>query len=323
MRDPAPGTRVKGRVLYVPQAPPPVLPPTLAVHACGTSAAAAHAHGVSAPLPGGGLGGALALCDQESWKQRSALRRTHGDAHTFANANRVWACQMAGGGVPRATSASGEGLGYYHVYRGPAAPPPTLPAPHACAVSHGDSVSPHSRLRASRVPLASLAFARVEVAAGGHGPPQHAPPHPASSHAASASYRPDVWQRPQDVRPVSTVTPGARRAATPAHGHARQRARSAQSAHSVQSVQSAQSVHSVHSLQSHPLHGSLLRRRRRSSWSSGGSCSELLPRPTTSATTTRATAAEAMGEGSAEARSDALTGAREDLRRIALWRHVD
>ena len=314
MRDPAPGTRVKGRVLYVPQGPAPVLPPTLAVHACGTSAAA-HAHGVSAPLPGGGLGGALALCDQESWKQRSALRRTHGDAHTFANANREWACQMAGGGVPRATSASGEGLGYYHVYRGPAAPPPTLPAPHAApAVSHWDSVSPHSRLRASRVPLASLALARVEVAAGGHGPPQHAPPHPASSHAASASYRPDVWQRPQDVRPVSTVTPGARRAATPAHGHARQRARSAQSVHS---------VHSVHSLQSHPLHGSLLRRRRRSSWSSGGSCSELLPRPTTSATTTRATAAEAMGEGSAEARSDALTGAREDLRRIALWRHVD
>ena len=306
MRDPAPGTRVKGRVLYVPQAPAPVLPPTLAVHACGTSAAA-HAHGVSAPLPGGGLGGALALCDQESWKQRSALRRTHGDAHTFANANREWACQMAGGGVPRATSASGEGLGYYHVYRGPAAPPPTLPAPHA----HGDSVSPHSRLRASRVPLASLALARVEVAAGGHGPPQHAPPHPASSYAASASYRPDVWQRPQDVRPVSTVTPGARRAATPAHGHARQRARSAQSAQSVQSVQS------------HPLHGSLLRRRRRSSWSSGGSCSELLPRPTTSATTTRATAAEAMGEGSGAARSDALTGAREDLRRIALWRHVD
>jgi len=306
MRDPAPGTRVKGRVLYVPQAPAPVLPPTLAVHVCGTSAAA-HAHGVSAPLPGGGLGGALALCDQESWKQRSALRRTHGDAHTFANANREWACQMAGGGVPRATSASGEGLGYYHVYRGPAAPPPTLPAPHA----HGDSVSPHSRLRASRVPLASLALARVEVAAGGHGPPQHAPPHPASSHAASASYRPDVWQRPQDVRPVSTVTPGARRAAIPAHGHARQRARS------------AQSVQSVHSLQSHPLHGSLLRRRRRSSWSSGGSCSELLPRPTTSATATRATAAEAMGEGSAEARSDALTGAREDLRRIALWRHVD
>ena len=306
MRDPAPGTRVKGRVLYVPQAPAPVLPPTLAVHACGTSAAA-HAHGVSAPLPGGGLGGALALCDQESWKQRSALRRTHGDAHTFANANREWACRMAGGGVPRATSASGEGLGYYHVYRGPAAPPPTLPAPHA----HGDSVSPHSRLRASRVPLASLALARVEVAAGGHGPPQHAPPHPASSHAASASYRPDVWQRPQDVRPVSTVTPGARRAATPAHGHARQRARSAQSAQSVQSVQS------------HPLHGSLLRRRRRSSWSSGGSCSELLPRPTTSATTTRATAAEAMGEGSGEARSDALTGARGDLRRIALWRHVD
>ena len=312
MRDPAPGTRVKGRVLYVPQAPAPVLPPTLAVHACGTSAAA-HAHGVSAPLPGGGLGGALALCDQESWKQRSALRRTHGDAHTFANANREWACRMAGGGVPRATSASGEGLGYYHVYRGPAAPPPTLPAPHA----HGDSVSPHSRLRASRVPLASLALARVEVAAGGHGPPQHAPPHPASSHAASASYRPDVWQRPQDVRPVSTVTPGARRAATPAHGHARQRARSAQSA------QSVHSVHFVHSLQSHPLHGSLLRRRRRSSWSSGGSCSELLPRPTTSATTARATAAEAMEVLMGEARSEALTAAREDLRRIALWRHVD
>lgn len=311
MRDPAPGTRVRGRVLYVPQGPAPVLPPTLAVHACGTSAAA-HAHGVSAPLPGGGLGGALALCDQESWKQRSALRRTHGDAHTFANANREWACQMAGGGVPRATSASGggDGLGYYHVYRGPAAPP-TLPAPHAApAVAHRDSVSPHSRLRASRAPLASLALARVEVAGAGHGPLPHAPPHPASSHAASTSYRPDVWQRPQDVRPVSTVTPGARRVATPAHGLARQRARSAQSLQSLQSVQG---------VQSHPLHGSLLRRRRRSSWSSGGSCSELLPRPTTSASTTRATAAEAMGE----ARSDALIAAREDLRRIALWRHVD
>ena len=109
MRDPAPGTRVKGRVLHMPQPPAPVLPPSLAVHACGTSAA--HAHGVSVPLPGGGVGGALAIFDKETWKQRSALRRTHGDAHTFADANREWACQMAGGGVPRATTASGGGGG--------------------------------------------------------------------------------------------------------------------------------------------------------------------------------------------------------------------
>lgn len=108
MRDPAPGTRVKGRVLYVPQ-PAPLLPPPLAVHACGTSAN--HAHGVSVPLPGGGVGGALAIFDKETWKQRSALRRTLGDAHTFADANREWACQMAGGGVPRATTASGGGGG--------------------------------------------------------------------------------------------------------------------------------------------------------------------------------------------------------------------
>ena len=59
----------------------------------------------------------------------------------------------------------------------------------------------------------------------------------------------------------------------------------------------------------------------------GGSCSETLPlhlpRPTTSATTARATAAEAMEVLMGEARSEALTAAREDLRRIALWRHVD
>ena len=62
MRDPKPGTRVKGRVLYVPQ-PPGValLPPSLAAHACGTSAA--HARGVSVSLP---VCDALAIFDKET-----------------------------------------------------------------------------------------------------------------------------------------------------------------------------------------------------------------------------------------------------------------
>ena len=62
MRDPNPGTRVKGRVLYVPQ-PPGValLPPSLAAHACGTSAA--HARGVSVSLP---VCDALAIFDKET-----------------------------------------------------------------------------------------------------------------------------------------------------------------------------------------------------------------------------------------------------------------
>lgn len=115
MRGPTPGTRVKGRVLYLRQ-PPPMHPPSLGARACGTSAA--YARGVSVPLSAGGL----AIHDNEAWRQRSTLRRTNRDAHKLADESREWT------GTRATTAFDGGGLSYYHLYRPARAEAAQLPA---------------------------------------------------------------------------------------------------------------------------------------------------------------------------------------------------
>ena len=151
MSGPAPGTRVKGCVLYQPPPPTPLQPQSLLPQSlqrvsisvnpslttfrirtqpetvAAATPVAAYAHGVSVPLPAG----ALDISDKEAWRYRSALRRVHGhgDAHLVAHKCSMPTKRSMGMGMEsthKASALDGGGLCCYLLCR-PAGT--ALPAP--------------------------------------------------------------------------------------------------------------------------------------------------------------------------------------------------